>query len=164
LQNILFRATHFPTRIPFSRSASDKNFRVRRYARHESTIGASNISLWDRPRVTSFEMRKPIRTRHKFRHRQTVPLPPYPPSPRRRQPSHPLFPGGRSAGPLLNLWPINQTIPYKFVTREIARIPRARARYVFPLPLIHPVENFSPAYPTPSLSSARVYRRFRAHF
>lgn len=113
-------------------------------------------------RVTSHEMRKPIRTRHKFYHRQAVPLAPFLPA----AATHTLQPGGLFGRPLLNLRPINQTIPYKFVTREIARIPRRAARLFLSLRPT-PAGNFPRnlvSNPTPSLSSARVYHRFRAHF
>lgn len=153
----------------------DGNFRVHQYARHESTIegggggGASNISLQDRRewlrsrcgnsyvRVINFTI-------------LSVPSSPSPsfPLPPDSGSSHPLFPGGLFGRPLLNLRPINQTIPYKFVTREIVRILGARgASFLSPsdsYPGI-PRGNLSlRAFPTPSLFSARVYRRFRAHF
>lgn len=120
-------------------------------------------------RVTSLEMRKLIRTRHKFYH-SLGPLLPFPifPSSSWQWFLSPSFSGGLFGRPLLNLRPINQTIPYKFVTREIARILGARgASFLSPsdsYPGI-PRGNLSlRAFPTLSLFSARVYRRFRAHF
>lgn len=81
-------------------------------------------------------MRKPIHTRHKFYHRQTVPLAPLFPSFSWQWFLSPSFSWGLFGRPLLNLRPINQTIPYKFVTREIARIPGARGASFLSLRLI----------------------------
>lgn len=152
-------------RIPLARPTASSSVREEfSSARHESTIGASNISLEDRRRVTSLEMRKLIRTRHKFRHRQAELLSRlvHPPPPAHRSAvSRPFFPGAALDRPLLNLRPINQTSPYKFVTREIARI---LARACASLSLIPSRRKALARYqPLPS-SSVRFYRRFHAHF
>lgn len=147
---------------------ADENFRVHRYARHELTIGASNISLEDRREWLCSRCGNSYVRIINF----TILLTPLYPPP--IYPSFswqwflsPSFSWGLFGWPLLNLRPINQTIPYKFVTREIARILGGAGR-VFSLPPTHTPRGEKPlsarAYPTPSLFSARVYRRFRAHF
>lgn len=101
-------------------------------------------------RVTSLEMRKLIRTRHKFYH-SLDPLLPFLifPSSSWRWFLSPSFSWGLFGRLLLNLRPINQTIPYKFVTREIARILGAEVR-LFSLPPIR-----TPGYPGETSLCAR---------
>lgn len=114
----------FFSRIPFSlptRIFEYTSMRVMNRRLH----GASNISLEDR-REWLRSRDAETHTRHKFYHRQTVPLAPLLPSFSWQRFLSPSFSWGLFGRPLLNLRPINQTIPYKFVTREIARIPGVR--------------------------------------